>query len=90
MLSLYGHRPYGRCDCVDKMATELNEKDFLTDHGCATADEYDRKRFEEWVCLMEEAFGEADGMAGRTSEEVDFKEVEHTKDLVKSLKKVLT
>jgi hypothetical protein len=67
--------------------TDLDENDFLADHGCSTAEEYDRKRFNEWVSTMEDAYSDIDIMDQTRVEEVDFKEVEHTKDLVKSLKK---
>jgi hypothetical protein len=33
-----------------------DEQDFLAAHGCKTPEEYDRKRFFEWVDAMEEQF----------------------------------
>ena len=69
---------------------EINEKDFCSDHGCSSTDEYNRKRFEEWVSIMENAFGHNEGMDNPELEEVESKEVEYAKTLVKRSTKVLT
>lgn len=40
-----------------------DEQDFLSAHGCATPEEYDRKRFFEWVDAMEEHYTQASRLA---------------------------
>lgn len=69
---------------------EINEKDFCIDHACSSIDEYNRRRFEEWVGIMENAFGHNEGMDQSGLEEVESREVEYTKTLVKRSTKVLT
>jgi hypothetical protein len=33
-----------------------DQQDFLTAHGCTTTEEYDRKRFFEWVDALEDDY----------------------------------
>jgi hypothetical protein len=40
-----------------------DEQDFLAAHGCTTPEEYDRKRFFEWVDAMEDTYARQDPMA---------------------------
>jgi hypothetical protein len=40
-----------------------DEQDFLAAHGCASVEEYDRKRFFEWVDAMEEHYAPKRGVA---------------------------
>jgi hypothetical protein len=40
-----------------------DEQDFIAAHGCSTVEEYDRKRFFEWVDAMEDNVAAAQRMA---------------------------